>query len=216
MTKPFIAQLFVLIKKGINHMRSHIRSGFFVAAAAASLMSSAAFAQIAQPKDTPTATTVTSTTTTVTATNWMTQEAPGQWRSSKLIGLNVYNNENEKIGDISELIVDQSGKLDAVVVGAGGFLGIGQRDVAIPYSQISWIHEPVGPSRTAPATTGAGNTATPNSESPRTYTDNRGAAVVDAAQDRRKSEGALSFPDHAFLNMTKDQLKAAPAFKFSR
>src|ERR1700719_3908670 len=161
-------------------MLSHIRSGFIVAAAAASLMSSAAFAQTSQPKAGPTATTVTSTTTTVTATSWMTQEAAGQWRISKLIGLNVYNNDNEKIGDISELITDRSGKLDAVVVGAGGFLGIGERDVAIPYSQIGWIYEPVGPSRIAPATTGAGSLASPNSENVRTYPDNRAGVVVDA------------------------------------
>jgi ribosomal 30S subunit maturation factor RimM len=114
-------------------MHSHIRAGFIIAAAA-SLMSSAALAQIVQPRADSTATTVTSTTTAVTATKWMTQEAAGQWRASKLIGLNVYNNDDDKIGGITELIVDQSGKLDAVVVGAGGFLGLGEHDVAIPYS----------------------------------------------------------------------------------
>jgi sporulation protein YlmC with PRC-barrel domain len=205
-----------LFQKGINHMRSHIRSAFIVTVATASLMSSAAFAQTVQPKASPTATTVTSTTTTVTATSWMTQEAAGQWRVSKLIGLNVYNNDNEKIGNISELIVDRSGKLQAVVVGAGGFLGLDQRDVAVPYDQISWIDQPVAPSRAAPATTGAGNLVSPSSENARTNPDNRAGAIVDAAQDRRNSENAPSSPDHAVLNMTKEQLKAAPAFKFSR
>ena len=75
------------------------------------------------------------------------------------------------------------------------------------------IYEPVGPSRSAPATTGAGSPVSPNSENVRTYPDNRAGAVVDAA-DRRKSENGP--PDHAVLNMTKEQLKAAPAFKFSR
>ena len=120
-------------------MHSRIRAGFIVAAAA-SLMSSAALAQTAQPNAGSTATTVTSTTTTVTATNWMTQEATGQWRTSKMIGLNVFNNSNEKIGAISELIVDRSGKLQAAVVGAGGFLGLGERDVAVPYDQIDWVY----------------------------------------------------------------------------
>jgi hypothetical protein len=46
---------------------------------------------------------------------------------SKIIGHNVYNTVSEKIGTISELIVDESGKLNAVVVGAGGFLGIGEQ-----------------------------------------------------------------------------------------
>jgi sporulation protein YlmC with PRC-barrel domain len=168
-------------------MRSRIHSGLMAATAAVLLMSPAALAQNAPPS--PAATV---TTTTVTATSWMTRENPGQWRASKLIGLNVYNNANEKIGDISELIVDRAGKIEAVVVGAGGFLGLGEHDVAVPYSQITWSDQPVAASRSSipPFTTGAASGQ--NSDSPRSY------------------------PNHAVLNMTKDQLKAAPEFKFSR
>jgi sporulation protein YlmC with PRC-barrel domain len=175
-------------------MHFHIRSGFIVAAAAASLMSSAALAQTVEPNTSSTATTVAATTTVVPVTSWKTQEAVGQWRASKMIGLNVYNSLSEKIGAISELIVDRSGKLDAVVVGAGGFLGMGERDVAVPYSQIEWSYQPVATSGigTPPTTTGAASTA---SQSP---------------------EDARSYPDHALLNMSREQLKAAPAFKFSR
>jgi sporulation protein YlmC with PRC-barrel domain len=173
-------------------MHTHVRSGFILAAAAAALMSSAALAQTVQPS-----TTVTATTATVSATNWMTQETAGQWRASKMVGLNVYNSNNEKIGDIAELIVDQSGKLEAVVIGAGGFLGIDQRDVAVPFGQINWVFQPMPSSRvnnsTIPYTTGAG----------------AGTAPI-------RNDGPRSYPDHAVLNMTKDQLKAAPAFKFSR
>jgi sporulation protein YlmC with PRC-barrel domain len=188
-------------------MHSHIRAGFIIAAAA-SLTSSAALAQTVQPRADSTETTVTSTTTAVTTTKWMTQEAAGQWRASKLIGLNVYNSDNEKIGGITELIVDRSGKLDAVVVGAGGFLGLGEHDVAIPYSQISWMYQPAAQSRasTAPVTTGAASTVDRSSEGAHPSADK---AVIDAASAR-------PYPDHAVINMTKDQLKAAPAFKFSR
>ena len=135
-------------------MHSHRGSGFIMATAVASLMSSAALAQDAQPN-------AGSPATTVTTTNWMTQEAPGQWRASKLIGLNVYNNDNEKIGDISELIVDRAGKIEAIVVGAGGFLGLGEHDVAVPYSQIAWSDQPVAASRNTipPLTTGAADAA---------------------------------------------------------
>jgi sporulation protein YlmC with PRC-barrel domain len=112
-------------QKGTRLMHSHVRAGFIIAAAA-SLISSTVIARTVQP-------TADSTTPALTGTKWVTQEAAGQWRASKLIGLNVYNNDNEKIGGITELIVDKSGKLDAVVVGAGGFLGLGEHDVAIPY-----------------------------------------------------------------------------------
>ena len=136
-----------------------MRSSFILAIGTASLMSSIAFAQTVEPKPSPTATTVTTTTTSVTTTEWMTEAAAGQWSASKLIGLNVYNSVNEKIGTISDLIVDQSGKLNAVVVGAGGFLGIGERDVAVPYSQIGWSYRPAAASDigTSPTTTGAGS-----------------------------------------------------------
>lgn len=196
-------------------MRSYMRSGLILAAAA-SLMSSAAFAQVAEPK--AGSTTVTSTTTTVSATSWMTQEGAGQWRVSKLIGLNVYNKDNQKIGDISELIVDRAGKIEAVVVGAGGFLGLDERDVAVPYGQINWTYQPVALPRadTAPGTPGVANAANRNSENARSSTDNRAEAVINSAKDRRNSEDARSYPNHAVLNMTKDQLKMAPEFKYSR
>ena len=186
-------------------MHSHIRSGFIVAAAAISLMSSAALAQTAEPKAGAETSSVTAVT--VSTTKWMTQETAGQWRASKLIGLNVYNNDHEKIGGITELIVDRSGKLDAVVVGAGGFLGLGEHDVAIPYSQISWMYQPAAQSRagTEPVTTGAASTVNRNSE----------GAHPSADQAAKDTASARSYPDHAVLNMTKDQLKAAPAFKFS-
>jgi sporulation protein YlmC with PRC-barrel domain len=187
-------------------MHSHIRAGFIIAAAT-SLMSSAALAQTVQPSADSTATAITSTTN-ATGTKWMSQEAAGQWRASKVIGLNVYNNDNEKIGGITELIVDRSGKIDAVVVGAGGFLGLGEHDVAIPYSQVSWMYLPAAQSRatTAPVTTGAASTVEGNSEGAHPSADK---AVLDAASAR-------PYPDHAVINFTKDQLKAAPAFKFSR
>ena len=82
----------------------------------------------------------------------MTQIQPGQWRASQIEGLDVYNQNNEKIGDISEMLVDQSGKIQAVVIGVGGFLGIGERNVAIPFDQVKFVNEP----RTTAATTTTG------------------------------------------------------------
>ena len=72
----------------------------------------------------------------------------GKWRASKLVGLNVYNANNEKIGDINELITDSSGKIDTVVIGAGGFLGMGEHNVGIPFSQVKFVNEPVKTSST--------------------------------------------------------------------
>jgi sporulation protein YlmC with PRC-barrel domain len=66
----------------------------------------------------------------------------GQWRATKLEGLDVYNPNNEKIGDVSELIIDRDGKIEAVVIGVGGFLGMGEHQVAVPFEQVQWIDQP--------------------------------------------------------------------------
>ena len=67
----------------------------------------------------------------------------GEWRTSKLIGLNVYNDNNEKLGDINELLIDKSGKVQAVVIGVGGFLGMGEHSVAVAFDQVKFVNEPV-------------------------------------------------------------------------
>lgn len=167
----------------------------------------------------------------MTSGNWMTQEQPGQWRASKLEGLDIYNQNNEKIGDISELIVDSSGKIQAVVVGVGGFLGIGERDVAIPFDQIKFVNEPRAVATTtapdgrattatdpnAPATPRAPATATAPT-APGTVSPTAPTTTGTVATDRPADAAARSAPDHAVLtmNITKDQLKAAPEFKYAR
>ena len=138
---------------------------------------------------------------TASSATWLTQLKSDQWRASKLKGLNVYNNDNEKIGDISELIMDKSGKIDAVVIGVGGFLGIGQHDVAVPFAQIKFVDEPL-PSRTS-------------SNAPAGGTANRPMGTTGAGSTAQPARTDHSYPDHAVLNMSKDQLKAAPEFKYS-
>jgi hypothetical protein len=56
---------------------------------------------------------------------------PGQIMGSDLRGTRVYGANNESIGDISDLLLDRQGQVVAAIVGVGGFLGIGQKDVAL-------------------------------------------------------------------------------------
>ena len=60
------------------------------------------------------------------------------WRASKLVGLKVYNDANESVGDINDILTDKSGMITAVVLGVGGFLGIGERKAVVPISQLQW------------------------------------------------------------------------------
>src|SRR5271154_3313599 len=67
----------------------------------------------------------------------------GDWRASKVVGLNVYNEQNENVGSINDLLMDKSGSVKAAVISVGGFLGMGSRYVALPYDKIKFSNEPV-------------------------------------------------------------------------
>jgi hypothetical protein len=124
------------------------------------------------------------------------------WRSSKLIGLGVYNDQNEKLGDISEILLDKSGKADFVVIGVGGFLGIGQHDIMVEMSKLKFVDEPVRTSSTTTSTTGSAATGTAN----------RPATATATTTTTTKSKW---YPDHAVLSgATKDSLKNMAEFKY--
>ncbi|QOZ26048.1 PRC-barrel domain-containing protein [Bradyrhizobium sp. CCBAU 51753] len=99
--------------------------------------------------------------------------ASGQWRASKLVGVNIYNKQNEKIGDVSDVILDASGKVAGVVVGVGGFLGMGEHDVLMPMDKIHFANE-----------SGKTTTGSTSSGSKQWYPD-RG--TVDATKDQLKA-----------------------------
>lgn len=61
--------------------------------------------------------------------------------ASNLIGENVYNStaeDAEKVGDVNDLVLSKDGMVEAIVIGVGGFLGIGEKDVAIDFKTIDW------------------------------------------------------------------------------
>jgi hypothetical protein len=62
---------------------------------------------------------------------FVTQQSSDQWLATKFKGTDVIGSNNEKIGDVSDLLMDQNGRIVAYIVGVGGFLGIGQKDVAL-------------------------------------------------------------------------------------
>lgn len=68
-------------------------------------------------------------------------EQSGGHLASQLIGKSVYNgagNDAQNIGDVNDLVLGKDGKVASVVVGVGGFLGMGQKNVAIDYGQVEW------------------------------------------------------------------------------
>jgi sporulation protein YlmC with PRC-barrel domain len=139
--------------------------------------------------------------------NFVTSQEKMQWRAPKLIGVGVYGPDDKQIGKIDDLLVDRSGAAQTIVIGVGGFLGFGKKDVAVPFSAMQWRTE----ARKAPAAdqppSSAGNPAAPGTTTaqppPMTETD---PATAEASQ---------GYPDKAILNATLDHLKAAPDFKYT-
>ena len=131
----------------------------------------------------------------------------GHWRASKVVGLSVYNDNNESVGSINEILMDKSGNIKAVVLGVGGVLGVGEHLVAVPFDKVKFVNEPVAYS--SAASSPAGNTRPPGAGAPSTTT-------TGAANTMPVAKPNPWYPDHAVYNATKDELKAMPEFKYSQ
>jgi sporulation protein YlmC with PRC-barrel domain len=95
-------------------------------AAVASTLTAAAYAQQSHTTGAAPATQSQTLTTlppdASTVTNWYKQ--------------NVYDPSDTKIGEIKDVLVSKDGKISAFIVSAGGFLGVGEKDVAVPFDQV--------------------------------------------------------------------------------
>ena len=161
------------------------------------LLATVAFAQ------TPTATTDRANMAPATASESSFQ---GNWRASKVVGLNVYNDKNESLGSINDLLTDKTGNIKAVIIGVGGFLGVGEHLVAVPFDKIKFVTEPI-------AYTGVAGAPNATGSRPASST-TTGAASTNTAP-ATVSKPNPWYPDHAVFNATKDELKAMPEFKYS-
>ncbi|MBN9040042.1 MAG: photosystem reaction center subunit H [Rhizobiales bacterium 62-47] len=66
--------------------------------------------------------------------------APGEMFSSKLKGLNVYNQQDESVGEISDLAI-KNNQIDALILSVGGFLGMGEHYVAVSPASVSIAYD---------------------------------------------------------------------------
>ena len=71
-----------------------------------------------------------------TGEKFLTTQDQGEVLASKVIGSTVYGPGDENLGDINDVILAKEGGVDAVVIGVGGFLGIGEKNVAVAFDQI--------------------------------------------------------------------------------
>lgn len=161
---------------------------------------------------------------------YITQNRSDLWRASRLEGLNVYNQNNERIGDISEVLVNSQGQIEAIVIGVGGFLGIGERSVAVPYNAIQWQQSQDQVAATTGTPGAAGTTgATTMGAAGSTNTAGTNTAMTNNTTQQPETTGTVGsgyratagdqmrdYPERAILpNATKDQLENAPEFRYA-
>jgi sporulation protein YlmC with PRC-barrel domain len=137
----------------------------------------------------------------------------GEWRASKVVGLSVYNNSDQNVGSINDLLTDKSGAIKTVVIGVGGFLGMGEHLVAVPFDKIKFVEEPLAPAASA--------SNMPNARPPASNTNTNtttGAATGNTTPPTTTTASSKPdwYPDHAVFNATKDELKAMPEFSYSK
>ena len=70
--------------------------------------------------------------------HYVPENTPNLWRTSEIKGVEVYDGQNEKIGNVDDVLVDQHGSVKGVVIGVGGFLGVGERNIAVPFNDLHW------------------------------------------------------------------------------
>jgi len=119
------------------------------AAALATVLAVPAFAQrpstnnapAAQPSS-PSSSAPSPSATTQQKAGLVRSQSANEWRGSKLVGASVYGPDNNSIGEISDVNIGSDGQIKAAVIGVGGFLGVGQKDVTVPFQQLNVSRKP--------------------------------------------------------------------------
>ena len=129
---------------------------------------------------------------------YITRQTANDWTAEALIGRTVENAEGDNLGAINNVIINEKGDVVAVVIGVGGFLGIGEKNVGVPFDALDF--------RTALAEDRAEETK-----------DERAAKTEDDQDGRNGDSAAARFDSehknvHIVLNTTKEDLEGAPPF----
>jgi putative membrane protein len=121
--------------------------------------------------------------TTPPSFEYVTEQSPSDWTAQTLIGKSVENNNGETLGEVNNVILNEKGKVVAITVGVGGFLGLGEKDVGVPFEALKFRDED----------------AVDNNAD--------GDDTADATDDTVTHDNEV-----VVIDATKEQLEAAPSF----
>ncbi len=123
---------------------------------------------------------------------FVTRQEPTDWSAQALIGRTVENSQGDNLGDINNVIVNEKGDVVAVTIGVGGFLGLGEKDVGVPFDALDFT---------------TANASADTSTKPTV------AEKKEQAADARAARYDTEHNDiRIVLNASKEQLEAAPEF----
>jgi len=168
-----------------------------ISAAISALTVSGALAQATQPGSRAGNQPAAAETSHMNDAHFLQAQTADQWAFSKFKGTEVLGPDTKKVGDVTDIIFDKHGKIHGLVVGVGGFLGIGEKNVAIDMNAFKVV--PYSTGMNVVTTPGGGTTGT-------SATTNNNAAALDNDPTRVKLQ----------VTWTKDELKAAPDFQYYR
>ncbi len=92
------------------------------------------------PAPDSTAATTTSTTTKTETVNFKSSMDQNENLASKITGMAVRNAAGDSLGDINDIVMDDNGKATVAIIGVGGFLGIGEKDVGVPFDALTFAN----------------------------------------------------------------------------
>jgi PRC-barrel domain len=72
------------------------------------------------------------------AVPFVTEQPASEWLARVFLGAPVQNAAGERVGEIDDLVFDRSGRISTVVLGVGGFLGMGEKNVGVPFSALTY------------------------------------------------------------------------------
>jgi len=162
--------------------------------------------------------------------NFIAQQQASQMLASKLIGTSVVSQDNESIGDVNDVLIDRGGQIQGVVIGVGGFLGIGEKSVAVKFDQLEFSAaggrgqsadtsvtgggaRNLASSNTS-GTAGSGTAGTSNPAGTGNAANNMSApSTTGSTTGGATGNSTASASERIVLKMTKNDLQQAPSFQ---
>ncbi|MFL6798187.1 MAG: PRC-barrel domain-containing protein [Xanthobacteraceae bacterium] len=185
---------------------------FMVSAAASALMISGAMAQADAPRsDTPSAQSQQHSTA-GDSLRFIQAQGADQFVFSKFKGTDVLGPDNAKVGDVSDVLFDKNGKVLGLIVGVGGFLGIGEKSVAIDMNAFQVV-----PASTSSSSSNSSSTSTSRDEDPTnvklkvTWTKDQLKSAPDFQYYKSSSRTSSTSPNSNTTGMAPRNAPATPS-----